>query len=807
MRLHGWIYGTAPPASVGSGKMRIAKNRGYTRRTVLGGSAATAAGLILPGPSIGETAAQHRDRLWYRQPARVWTEALPVGNGRLGAMVFGGTAHERLQLNEDTLWAGGPYNPVNPEALAALPEVRRLIFAGRYAEAQALANAKLMAKPLSQMPYQTVGDLLIDMPGVAAESVTGYERELDIDAAVATTRFTSNGVGFRRSVVVSPTRQVIAVLIEADRPGSVDLDIALNSPQDATVTVSGETLLLAGRNRAEKGVGAALRFEARVRVLRTGGKLDAGRAGIAVRGASSVTLLIAIATSFRGFADVSGDPSIVTAGQIAQAGKLTFAKIAAETAVEHRCLFRSASLDLGSTPAADRPTDERIRTSESSNDPALAALYFQYGRYLLICSSRPGSQPANLQGIWNESISPPWGSKYTININTEMNYWPAEQTGLSECTAPLIAMVRDLAASGARTAREMYGARGWVAHHNSDLWRATAPIDGAQWGLWPLGGAWLCTHLWDRYDYGRDLPYLRSVYPLLHDAALFFLDVLQPDPVSGELVTNPSLSPENIHPKGASICAGPAMDMQILRDLFDQVAAAATILKVDAAFAVQLREARARLAPDRIGAQGQLQEWHADWDAMAPEPHHRHVSHLYGLYPSHQINPDDTPELARAARRSLELRGDASTGWATAWRANLWARLRDGEHAHRILRFLLGPERTYPNIFDAHPPFQIDGNFGGAAAMAEMLMQSRGDDILLLPALPSAWPTGSVTGLRARGRCRVDLSWRDGELAAVTLTGGIATTRTVRLGDRRISVVLKPGRPIRLQGPDLSRQA
>jgi len=784
-------------------KMGTVDNWGCTRRTVLGGSAATAAGLMLPVRSSAETAPR-RERLWYRQPAKVWTEALPVGNGRIGAMVFGGTAHERLQLNEDTLWAGGPYNPVNPEARAALPEVRRLIFAGQYAEAQALANAKLMAKPLTQMPYQTVGDLVIDMPDLVADSVTGYERELDIDAAVATTRFTANGVAFRRSVVASPGSQVIAVHIEADRPGAVDLDIGLTSPQDATVTVSGDTLLLAGRNRPEKGIEAALRFEARVRVLTAGGKLQAGKSGATVRGANAVTLLIAIATSYRGFGDVSGDPTAATKGQIAKASKLTFAKIAAETATEHRRLFRGASLDLGTTPAADRPTDERIRTSESSDDPALAALYFQYGRYLLICSSRPGSQPANLQGIWNESISPPWGSKYTININTEMNYWPAEPTSLAECTAPLIEMVRELAESGARTARDMYGARGWVAHHNSDLWRATAPIDGAQWGLWPLGGAWLCTHLWDRYDYGRDLAYLRSIYPLLHGAALFFLDVLQPDPATGELVTNPSVSPENIHPKGASICAGPAMDMQILRDLFDQVAAAAAILKVDAEFAAQVKATRARLAPDRIGAQGQLQEWHVDWDAAAPEPHHRHVSHLYGLYPSHQINLDDTPDLARAARRSLELRGDESTGWATAWRANLWARLRDGEHAHRILRFLLGPERTYPNMFDAHPPFQIDGNFGGAAAMAEMLMQSRGDEILLLPALPSAWPSGSVTGLRARGQCRVDLSWRDGKLAKVTLTGGLAGRRIVRLGDRRVTVALKPGRPVHLQAADLT---
>jgi alpha-L-fucosidase 2 len=351
----------------------------------------------------------------------------------------------------------------------------------------------------------------------------------------------------------------------------------------------------------------------------------------------------------------------------------------------------------------------------------------------------------------------------------------------------------------------MYGARGWVVHHNTDLWRASAPIDGAQWGLWPMGGAWLCTHLWDHYDYGRDEAFLRSVYPLMRGAALFFLDTLQTDPATGYLVTNPSVSPENVHPLGASICAGPAMDQQILRDLFDQTARAAAILHIDADFAAQIHATRARLAPDKIGKEGQLQEWQQDWDADAPEPHHRHVSHLYGLFPSQQINLDDTPALARAAQRSLELRGDESTGWATAWRANLWARLRDGEHAHRILRFLLGPERTYPNMFDAHPPFQIDGNFGGARAIAEMLMQSKGDEILLLPALPRAWPSGSVRGLRARATCRVDLTWRAGQLASATVTAERAARMVVRLGEKRVEISLMPGRPKRLVGPDLTR--
>jgi alpha-L-fucosidase 2 len=385
-----------------------------------------------------------------------------------------------------------------------------------------------------------------------------------------------------------------------------------------------------------------------------------------------------------------------------------------------------------------------------------------------------------------------------------MNYWPAEPTGLGECVAPLMQMVRELAISGERTARDMYGARSWVCHHNSDLWRATAPIDGAPWGMWPTGGAWLCTHLWEHYDYHRDPAFLASVYPLMRGAALFFLDTLQSDPKTGQLVTSPSLSPENEHSPGVSICAGPAMDQQILRDLFDQVARAAAILNTDADFARQVTATRARLAPDKIGRDGQLQEWQEDWDARAPDPHHRHVSHLYALFPSDQISPDLTPALAQAARTSLETRGDQSTGWATAWRANLWARLHDGEHAHKIIAYLLGPQRTYPNLFDSHPPFQIDGNFGGTRAVVEMLMQSRDDELLLLPALPRAWPTGSVRGLCARGRCRVDLRWRDGRLVSAVLTGDVAGERVVRLGNRQKRIMLSPGRPVRLREPDFA---
>ncbi|WP_079730913.1 glycoside hydrolase family 95 protein [Novosphingobium mathurense] len=779
-----------------------------TRRKLLTGIATMSAAVALGEFGSSSTAGAapmplSRDRLWYRQPAHEWIEALPVGNGRIGAMVFGGTGLERLQLNEDTLWTGGPYNPVNPAAHAVLPQIRQLIEQGRFTQAQALANERLMARPLSQMAYQTFGNLTIAMPSLGAVEQGSYLRELDLDAALATTTFQADGVSWSREVVASPDHQVIAIRLWADQPGRIHCLVGLEAPHDSALTIDGDTLILSGRNNGAHGVEGALRFEARARILHHGGGHSVSDGKLAVEGADTVTILIAMATSYRGFDDVSGDPSQITRGQIEAASRHSFARIAADTAASHRKLYRRVALDLGETPEAHRPTDERIRTSQTSDDSALAALYFQYGRYLLICSSRPGSQPANLQGIWNDSDDPPWGSKYTININTEMNYWPAEPSGLGECVAPLVSLVRDLAQTGARTAREMYGARGWVAHHNTDLWRATAPIDGAAWGLWPMGGAWLCTHLWGHFDYHRDTEFLRSIYPLMRGAALFFLDTLQRDPATGFLVTNPSISPENEHPGGASVCAGPAVDRQILRDLLAQTAKAATILGVDRELSAQMLDARSRLAPDRIGSQGQLQEWLEDWDADAPEPHHRHVSHLYGLYPSHQINLDETPALAMAARKSLELRGDESTGWATAWRANLWARLREGDHAHRILRYLLGPERTYPNMFDAHPPFQIDGNFGGAAAIAEMLVQSRDDEIRLLPALPRAWPQGSARGLRTRGACEVSLGWRGGELISARLVGRTAGKRIVRLNDRSAEVELIPGRPVTLNGPSL----
>ncbi|HYC97718.1 glycoside hydrolase family 95 protein [Brevundimonas sp.] len=803
-----------------------------TRRFALAGAAGLT--LLPTAANAGQTGKAVR-RLWYRQPAAIWDEALPIGNGRMGAMVFGGVAQERLQLNEDTLWAGGPYTPDNPEALAALPEVRRLLNEGRFTEATELASAKVMARPLRQMSYGTFGDVLVTFPGAVVP--TRYERELTLEDAICASGFSAGGREIRREAFASAPDQVVVLRLEAEG-GGLDCDFAWRAPRwvqhtspayqgPATPPIGSREIdwlavedagdlpegfriaadgpsawLITGVNVGGENTPAALTFALRVEVL-SDGAVEATDAALRLRGARSATVLISMATSYRRFDDVSGDPvALVRATGRAAAGR-PYAELRRRHVADYRALFEPVSLDLGGSAAAARPTDQRIAASGTGGDPALAALYFDFARYLLISSSRPGSQPANLQGIWNEGVGPPWGSKYTININTEMNYWPADPAGLGVCVEPLLRMVEELSITGARTARTMYGARGWVTHHNTDLWRAAAPIDGPMWGLWPCGGAWLCNTLWDHWDYGRDPAVLERLYPLMKGASLFFLDTLVEDPGGRGLVTSPSLSPENHHPFGSSLCVGPAMDRQIVRDLFERTGQAAAILGRDADFAASLDAASARIAPDRIGKSGQLQEWLEDWDDAAPDQNHRHVSHLYGVYPGSQINVRDTPDLIQAARVSLDKRGDYATGWGTAWRLCLWARMGDGERAHAVLKGLTGPQRTYPNMFDAHPPFQIDGNFGGAAGIMEMLVQSWGGEVHLLPALPRAWPTGALKGVRVRGGVAVDMDWEDGRLARLLLKGPPETGVRLRYGAVVRTVTLDHRGAAPVIGPDL----
>ncbi len=737
--------------------------------------------------------------LWYDKAAVEWTEALPLGNGRLGAMVFGAVEQERLQLNEDTIWAGGPYNPVNPEALANLPKVRKLIAEEKFKEADELINASLMAKPRGQMPYQTLGNLRLDFHHTG--NVSDYRRELDLDSATASVRYTVDGVRYSREVFASAPDDVIVVQLGADKRGSISLTASMDTPMNARVTLEGaDTLIMQGRGADHAGIEGAIRFQARVLVMAKGGAIEAVDSSIKVSGADEVTILVAAATNFRNYEDLGSDPEAIARASLAKASQKSRAALLRAHLEDYRRLFGRVTLYLGSSPSIALPTNERIARFAEGNDPQLAALYYQFARYLLISSSRPGSQPANLQGIWNESLNPPWQSKYTININTQMNYWPAESGNLAECVGPLIDMVKDLSRTGARTARDMYGAKGWVVHHNTDIWRATAPIDGPFWGMWQTGGAWLCLHLWDSYEYSADMSMLKEIYPLLKGSCAFFLDTLQTDPKSGWLVTSPSNSPENGHPFGTSICAGPTMDMQILRDLFANTVRAAEILGLDEDFRTELREARTRLAPSRIGRAGQLMEWLEDWDLQAPEMDHRHVSHLYGLFPGREISLRGTPELAAAVKKSLELRGDRSTGWATAWRICLWAHLGDGERAYDIVRLLISPDLTYPNMFDSHPPFQIDGNFGAAAGIVEMLMQSRGGSIELLPALPSAWPGGRVTGLRARGGFELDIEWKDGKLVEAVIRSSNGGIITLRYADKACEVKLDKGQSLRWKG-------
>ena len=759
-----------------------------------------AAALVISAAASAQSALQ----LTYDKPASKWTEALPIGNGRIGAMVFGGIEDERLQINEATLWGGVPHDYDNPDAFAHLAEIQRLIFEGKPEEAERLSGP-LMGDPKVLMPYQPFCDLRLHFTG--QEQPSSYRRELRLDDATAETDYSVGSTTYKREAFVSFPDQVLVIRLTANQPGQIGFTLGMDSPQPGVRVESTANggLELTGeiqprKNSPRSWAGSwnqpGMKFAAVLKVIPEGGSVVGTGAGLTISGANAVTILFSNATSFRNYHDIDGDALGAARKDLQRASERTYGELRQRHIDDFQRLFSRVHLQLGDNPSSET-TDRRIAKFSESDDPSLLALYFEFGRYLLISSSRPGGQPANLQGIWNQDLNPAWGSKWTTNINLEMNYWQADTGDLWETEQPLWSLIGDLRVTGAKTAQAEYHSEGWVLHHNTDLWRATAPVDGS-WGIWPMGEAWLANQMWDHYTFSGDREFLRSqAYPAMKGAAQFVLGFLVEAPAgtpfAGRLVTNPSTSPENhyiLNGKPVGLTYAATMDLELIHELFENCRRAAEILGTDAVFRAQIEKTEQRLPPLQIGARGQLQEWIEDYQEA--EPHHRHSSHLWSLYPGHDISMAATPRIAAAAEKTLELRGDGETGWSHAWRAALWARLHNPEQAYANLQLLI-TKNTLPDMFDLCPPFQIDGNLGGPAAITEMLVQSTDSEITILPALPSQWPNGSLKGVRVRGGGKLDIAWKGGRLTQLRLQADHAAKYRVVYGDRSVPVKIHPG--------------